>query len=251
MRTQEKTSWYEDDLFWQTFSPEMFTAEKLASAVPEAEQLIGLLSLQPGSKVLDLCCGVGRHSLELARRGYEVTGFDRTADYLEQGRKQAALENLNVNFVQGDMRRFCALDEFDAVINLYTSFGYFEDASDDKRVLLNVLASLKPGGKLLLDTMSREVMARIFQPCDRHEHNGRVFLRETRVTQDWSWIENRWVLLKDGERREFCFGHRLYSAVELKDLLRRCGFTDVKVFGALTGVPYDHQAQRLVVAAAK
>ncbi len=251
METREKTNWHDDDSFWQTFESEMFTTEKLEAAPREVEQLVELLGLQPGAKVLDLCCGIGRHSLELARRGYEITGLDRTASYLERARRQAKAEGLSVDFVQGDMRRFCALEEFDAVVNMFTAFGYFEDACDDKRVILNAYASLKRGGKLLIEMIGKEVLARIFRPRDWHERDGRIFLRETEATQDWSWIENRWIMLENGEQKEFSFGHRVYSAVELTSLLKRCGFAEVKVFGDLTGSPYDHQAQRLAAVAVK
>lgn len=251
MENKEKTEWYEDDLFWETFRCELFSAERLEAAPQDVDRLVELLQLRPGAKVLDLCCGVGRHSLELARRGYEVTGFDRTADFLEQARAAAQTEGLSVDLVQGDMRRFCALEEFDAVVNLYTSFGYFEDPHDDKRTALNAYASLKRGGKLLVEMMGKEVLARIFQPRDWHERDGRLFLREVEVTQDWSWIKNRWVLFEGGERKEFRFGHRVYSAVELTGLLKRCGFAEVEVFGSLAGAPYDHQAQRLVTVAVK
>ena len=251
MEGKEKTRWYENDLFWETFRAELFSAERLSATPQEVDQLVELLQLQPRAKVLDLCCGVGRHSLELARRGYAVTGFDRMASFLEQARAAAQAEGLGVDFVQGDIRRFCALEEFDVVVNLYTSFGYFEDADDDKRVLLNAYASLKRGGKLLVEMMGKEVLARIFQPRDWHERNGSLFLREVEVAQDWSWIENRWVLFENGERKEFTFGHRVYSAVELTSLLKRCGFVQVEVFGSLAGAPYDHQAQRLVAVAVK
>ena len=251
MKTKENTQWYENDLFWETFRSELFSAERLGATPQEVDQLVELLHLQPGAKVLDLCCGIGRHSLELARRGYQTTGFDRTASYLKQARQAAQAAGLTVDLVQGDIRRFCALEEFDAVVNLYTSFGYFEDANDDKRVLLNAYASLKRGGKLLVEMMGKEVLARIFQPRDWHERSGSLFLRETKVTQNWSWAENRWVLFENGERKEFTFGHRIYSAVELTDLLKRCGFAEVKVFGSLAGAPYDHQAQRLVTVAVK
>ncbi len=118
MKKRERTIWHEDDSFWQRFQSEMFNTEKLEAAPQEVDQLVELLNLQPGARVLDLCCGIGRHSLELARRGYEVTGFDRTASYLEQARTKAASENLEVDFILGDARKFCALEEFDAVINM-------------------------------------------------------------------------------------------------------------------------------------
>ncbi len=247
METKEKTIWYEDDLFWKTFESELFNKKKIESAAQEIDLVVELLQLQAGAKILDLCCGIGRHSLELARRGFEVTGLDRTQSYLERARTKAQDENLEVDLVLCDARRFCALEEFDAVINMYTAFGYFEEPSDDKRVLLNAYASLRPGGKLLIETMSKEVLAKIFQPRQWHESDGRIFLRETEVTQDWSWIDNRWILLENGRQKEFSFSHRLYCAAELKGLFRQCGFRSVEAFGDLTGAAYDHQAKGLVV----
>jgi 2-polyprenyl-3-methyl-5-hydroxy-6-metoxy-1,4-benzoquinol methylase len=184
METRKKTIWYEDDLFWQTFESVLFNAKKLESAAQEIDRVVELLSLQPGDKVLDLCCGIGRHSLELARRGFEVTGLDLTQSYLERARTDAENQNLEVGFVLCDARRFCALEEFDAVINMYTAFGYFEEPSDDKRVLLNVYASLRPGGKLLIETMSKEVLARIFQPRQWHEYDGRNLLQQSQLSDD-------------------------------------------------------------------
>jgi len=206
-----------------------------------------LLQLQAGAKVLDLCCGIGRHSLELARRGFEVTGLDRTKSYIERARTEAKNENLKVDFVLCDARRFCAIEEFDAVINMYTAFGYFVEPSDDKRVLLNAYASLRPGGKLLIETMSKEVLARIFQPRQWQESNGRILLQQRQLSDDWSWIDNCWILLENGRQKEFTFSHRLYCAAELKNLFRQCGFKSVEAFGDLTGAAYDHQAKGLVV----
>ena len=251
IKTQQKI-WYENELFWQTFGPELFNDNVLERTGREVDQFISLLGLNGGEKILDLCCGIGRHSLELARRGFDVTGLDTTVLYLEQARERAEIENLDVDFVQGDMRRFCALSEFDVVINMYTAFGYFEDPTDDKRVLLNIFTSLKPGGKLLLETMSKEILARIFVPRDWHEtKGGGLFLREHRVEQNFSWVHNKWQLIKGADRAEYEFGHRLYSAAELADLAKRCRFAKVDVYGSLDAKPYDHEAERLALIAIK
>jgi SAM-dependent methyltransferase len=251
MEKTTQTIWYEDDLFWETFGPEMFNTERLQATSTEVDQLTALLKLEPGAAVLDLCCGIGRHSLELARRGYEVTGLDRTENYITRARQQANDESLSVNFIIGDARRFCQLDSYDAAINMFTAFGYFEDQADDLRVLLNVHASLKRRGKLLIDIMGKEILARIYKARDWHQSDNGIFLRESEVDCAWSWIKNRWLLIKDGKTYEHKFGHRVYSAVELSNLLYKAGFSQVEVYGSLDGTPYDHEAQRLVTVAAK
>lgn len=246
-----KRSWFENDAFWKATRPILFHRERIESAGREVEQVISLLGLKSGARVLDLCCGVGRHSLELARRGFKVTGVDRNAEYMKEAKQRAREAGLTVELVRRDMRDFCRPETFDAAINMFTSFGYFKDHRDDQRVARAMVRSLKPGGRLLIETMGKEVMARIFRPRDWYEQSGYLVLEERRVTPDWSRIESQWVLIKGTMRREFAISLRLYSACELWDLLRRVGFKKGEFFGSLAGTPYDHQASRLVAVAKK
>lgn len=244
---QEPKRWYDEDTFWETVAPLLFSERRWADAPKEVEDIVSLVGISAGSSVLDLCCGVGRHSLELSRRGFRVTGVDRTSAYLERARQVADEEGLDTEFVQDDMRTFCRFEAFDAAVNLFTSFGYFEDPVDDRRVLANVYRSLKPGGVFLLDLMGKEVLARVFRERIWREEQGIIILEEPRISRNWGWIENRWILIRDGERREFDFSLRLYSAVEISALLVECGFDRVDTYGDATGAPYDHTAKRLVV----
>jgi SAM-dependent methyltransferase len=244
-------AWYEKDEFWETMANLMFAGPRWAAAPVEIEEVVALLRVKPPATILDLCCGPGRHSLELARRGFHVTGVDRTLSYLEKARQQAAAEKLEIEFVQEDMRRFSRPDAFDGVINLFTSFGYFENPAEDRQVLVNLHRSLKPGGALVMDTVGKEVLARIFRERDWREEDGVILLEERRISHDWSWIDNRWILLKDQSRREFRVSHRIYSAAELSGLLKDCGFASVETYGDLAGSPYDHLATRLVTVARK
>jgi SAM-dependent methyltransferase len=163
---QEVKSWHEQDVFWETVASILFSQRRWSDAPAEVEKVVSLLGIGPGTHILDLCRGVGRHSLELARRGFHVTGVDRTRLYLDRASKQAEAEALKVEFVQDDMRTFCRPDAFDAVINLFTSFSYFEDPEEDRQVLLNVYRSLKPGGVFLLEMLGKEILARIFRERD-------------------------------------------------------------------------------------
>lgn len=245
------TVWHEQDDFWELVP--MFTAHHWEIAPEQVDFVVSVLELEPGAAVLDLPCGVGRHSLELARRGYRVTGVDRTAAYLQAARKTAADEDLELELVQADMREFVRPGAFDAAINLYTSFGYFEDPAEDRQVAENFWLSLKPGGALVMQMMGKEVLARIFLPRDWQElPDGSLFLQERTVTDDWSWVENRWILVKDGERREWAVSHRLYDGVGLKALLLDVGFESVALCGGpAEDVPYDTSAQQLTAVARK
>jgi SAM-dependent methyltransferase len=244
-------NWYEDEAFWETWAPFMFSKERWENAPEEVANLVSLLKIDPGAPVLDLCCGPGRHSLEFARRGFSVTGVDRTKKYLEDARKSAQKEGLKVEFVQKDMREFRKPRTFDLAVNLLTSFGFFEDQRDDEKVAKNILASLKDGGAFVIEMMGKEILARIFRERDWQEVEGAIMLEERKVSKDWNWMENRWILLKGGQTQEFRFSLRPYSAAELTRLLTECGFAQTRAYGNLAGAPYDHKAKRLVVVAQK
>lgn len=229
----------------------MFDASAWEAAEAQVDDLIALLDIEPGARVLDLCCGPGRHTIEMARRGFLVTGVDRTEEFLEECRRRADDEGLDVDLAHSDMREFLAPESFDVAVNLTTSFGYFPEASDDRRVLDNLFASLVPGGQLLLEMGGKEVIARIFERKQWREVDGDFYLYERTIRDGWGWIENRWIRITATERHEYIVGHRLYSAVELTDLVRSVGFEDVEAFGHLDGRPYDTEAERLVVRARK
>ncbi len=248
---KEKKPWHEQDDFWETFEPFLFSRQRIAEASREVEEIINLLEIRQDSKILDLGCGVGRHSLELARRGFQVTGVDRTKFYLAKASKQAKTKGLEIEFVNEDMRSFRRSTEFDVAINFFTTFGYFDDPGDDDRVIENVLASLKPGGKFLLEMLGKEILGRIFREKDWTEIDDTVVLEERKIGKSWEKIENRWVVCKDGLRSEHRFTLRLFSAAEISSLLKAHGFSKVNIYGSIQGDGYDEKAQRLVVVAQK
>ena len=139
-----KKPWHEQDEFWTAFATSLFDEERKALAPVEVERIVRLLEIEPGAKVCDLCCGVGRHSLELARQGFAVTAVDRTRPYLRAAREQARNMEVKLECIHEDMRRFCRPEVFDVVLNLFTSFGYFDSPDDDRRVAENIYRSLKP-----------------------------------------------------------------------------------------------------------
>jgi len=243
--------WHDDDDFWLSMAPFMFDETSWENAPIQVEQLIALLEMASGAKVLDCPCGPGRHTLELARRGFDVTGVDRTAAYLEEARRRARAESLAPELLQADMRQFSRPEAFDVALSLFTSFGYFQDPADNELVLRNYHRSLKAGGLLLMEMSGKEVIARIYQRRDWHEHEGALLLEERNVASDWRRMESRWILVEDGLVREARFSHWLYSAGELGKMLTDNGFSQVEIYGDLEGAAYDHEAKRLVAVAHK
>jgi SAM-dependent methyltransferase len=243
----DQDAWHSQDAFWELVAPVAFNQERLASAPAEVEQLVKLLPIAKQDRILDLCCGIGRHSLAFARAGFAVVGVDRTPRFIEQARQAAESRDLTVEFLVGDMREYCVPTSFDIVINLFGSFGYFEDPEDDRKVVEHIYASLRPGGKFLIETMGKEILARTFQARDWTETGDLLLLSEKKVSQDWGRIQTRWIAIRGQQRSEYRVAVRSYSAVELSSLLSACGFPAVQVYGDLEGSDYDQAAKRLVV----
>lgn len=241
--------WFEDESFWTDYAQIMFDGERWAE-VPAVVDAIEALARPPrGGAVLDACCGPGRHSLELASRGYRVTGIDITASYLEAARESAAAWGVPVDFVRADVRSFRGERSFDLALNLYTSFGYFRDAGDDLAALRSLSAALKPGGALVLEVNGKETAVRDFVRSEEFERGGWSVRTEYAVVGAWEGLRNRWILSRDGESVDRSFTLRLYSGVELRRALLEAGFASVELFGGLDGSPYDQEARSLVALA--
>jgi SAM-dependent methyltransferase len=242
--------WYADAATWTSFTGVMFTDARMAGTASEVDEIIRLLDLRPGASVLDLCCGPGRHALELARRGFKVTGVDLNAAYIKQAREAAQAEKLHVEFVESDARDFCRPAGFDAAISMYTSFGYFEDIGDDVKVLENVCASLRPGGAMVIETFGKEAISRRYEHRTCRRQGDDLLLAEHIIIGPWERMELRWTLVHpDGTRAEASLRIRLYSAVEMASVVRQAGFDSIDIFGNLDGASYDHLAQQLVAVA--
>jgi 2-polyprenyl-3-methyl-5-hydroxy-6-metoxy-1,4-benzoquinol methylase len=131
----------------------------LAGTEQEINFITKVLKLPDQASILDLYCGYGRHAIELAKLGFQVTGIDATADFLNIARQKAKEAKINLSFVQLDMRELDYHEKFDAVINMFAAFGYFSD-EENTQVLERVAKALHPGGLFLIDLLNREWMIR-------------------------------------------------------------------------------------------
>lgn len=146
MKTARKKEWFDDDSFWRELYPVMFSERRIAEADEQVAKALALTK-PTGKSVLDLCCGPGRCSVSLAKRGFSVTGVDRTNYLLEKARARARAAHVKIEWVQEDMRDFVRPGSFALALSMFTSFGYFDDKREDMIVLENVYASLKPEGR--------------------------------------------------------------------------------------------------------
>ena len=201
----------------------------------------------PGPAVLDLCCGPGRFSTALARRGCRVTGVDRTPFLLNKARRRARAAKVAVEWVRQDMRDFVRPGAFDLALSMFTSFGYFDDPAEDLVVLRHLRESLKPGGVCLIDAMGKEGLARVFQPTLSEQlPDGTLLVQRHEIVDDWSRIRNQWVLVRRGRAKAFEFTLRVYSGAEMRGLMEQAGFRDIRLYGDLAGGEYGAAAVHLV-----
>ena len=182
-----------------------------------------ILRLEPRSRVLDLGCGYGRQTIELARRGHRVLGMDASDRRLAEARHAARAERLNVHFIKNDPRQIPYRGEFDAVVALSSSFGRLSGKRDDQRALESVHRSLKPGAMLLVDQLNKEWLMRHFEP------------KSEQVSFDF----------ETGRLNSL----RVYTLTELKELLLRAGLRYRGCWGSFDGSAYGMDSPRMIVLA--
>jgi SAM-dependent methyltransferase len=216
----------------------------------EADFLQEALALPPGARILDVPCGGGRLALEMARRGYRITGVDFSHELLESARAQAAAEGLDCAWERRDMRDLPWAQEFDGAFCFWSSFGYFDEGGNAE-FLRAVSHTLKPGAPLVMDTPLLETrlpeMAaeeRVWWPV-----GDLLALEERRFDHLTSRVESDWTLVQGNRREQQHLSIRLYTYRELVGLLEQAGLGHHQSFGSLDWEPFELGASWLYLVA--
>jgi ubiquinone/menaquinone biosynthesis C-methylase UbiE len=245
------SEWFENESFWSDFYPYLFDEARFDEAHVTIRKLLKLVRPK-GKTALDLCCGPGRCSLALAKRRYKVTGVDLSPYLLRKARRFGKQHELEIEWVKSDMRRFVRPESFGLVINMYSSFGYFDNKDDDLTVLGNVYASLRPGGALVIEMKSKEWICRHLRDTTSNERpDGSLLVQRHRLFDNCTRIENRWILVRKDRSIEHRFHHTIYSAQEMIDRLRAAGFSSIDIYGDLEGAEYTFNSNRIIVVGRK
>lgn len=217
----------------------------IQGAKREVHKMISWLGLSKGAQVLDLCCGMGRHSMALHEAGYEVTGIDLSGVLLKEARSNDP--EGTVTWVQSDMRSLPLEGGFDAVVNLFTSFGYFERDEEHIKVLQEISRMLKPGGRFIIDFLNPQyTIAHLVSHSERVDE-GQLIV-ENRVIED-GYVKKQ-ITIKDHQisgslddsiqqPRNYLERIKMYSIDQLTEMLHAAGLRLDKVHGDYDEEEYD------------
>lgn len=202
-------------------------------------------------KILDLCCGEGRHSVLFAKKNHEVIGLDYSNNFLKEARLIASKNKLPVKFVKGDMKKtssYFSKDTFDLVVSLYNSFGYFDKRSDDLKTLKEVNKVIKSKGYFVINTLNgNAVQSKLEKPISMgYEISKNLFMIDKAHLDTKKMRTHSNLTIIDARKKKSSifrgtFGQNVYSHKELTKMLKQSGFKIVKTWGILQGSPFDEK----------
>ena len=240
------------DWYRNLFGPDYLKMDWHDSSLAEVESLIRMLDLDDQDCILDLCCGYGRHAIPLASRGIDVTGLDLSEAMLQRAREDAREAGVRVGWVRGNALDLPFDESFDVVLDLFTSFGYFEKEGENLQVLQEAFRVLVPGGYLVLDTVNHDFVVRHFQPQNWYDRDGVLVLEERSFDHLESRVSGSWTLVEPGgARRAYPNSIRAYTFAELRLLLTLAGFTVLQAYGGYDDQELDWDAPRMVIVCQK
>jgi SAM-dependent methyltransferase len=251
---ERKKPWYSEDAgFFGEYYFDIVNINPVNENTPKQCDFIEkILGLNNDAKILDLCCGHGRFTNELALRGYDLTGQDINGYFLNLAEKNAGEMNLNINWIKSDMRDIPFSNEFDAVLNMFTSFGYLGSDDEDEKVISAVHDALKPGGKFILDYINKDFIIRRFLAEDRREiSNGYVIITRKYDFLRCSHFETFDIYLNDKFVKRFENHFRFYAASELVSMLERNGFKILDAYGDFDYKPLSLDSKGCIILAQK
>lgn len=257
--------------WWENVFDEKYLNTYVDIVTPELTQkqiafLRQHLQLKRGASILDLACGYGRHTIELARQGYQVIGLDYSKYFIELAKNEAKKQNVKVDFIRDDMRNLSFVNKFDAVISMFTSFGYFEDEKDNVLVLRKISRALKSKGKFLIDLNNVIwVLVRMSQQGKVDPKTGRLqtLPRTERLSnglkvvikEEFDPITMRWSMTRTwqekNQQRSYKTKVRMFSLPEINNMMEQSGLQIKKVWGDFEGAPFSFESRRLVGLAQK
>ncbi len=221
----------------------------------EVEGAISILKLKKGQKILDVPCGYGRHAIALAKKGFKVTGVDLNPVHLKKAKNDAKEKGVKVEWKKENMLKLKYKEEFDACINLFYSFGFFDKDSENFKALENIFRSLKKGGKFLFHTdvnLQRVLKGKHKFEEIRHLKSGNKLTIVESYSPENKRMNGSWTILKkDGKKTKKNYSMRVYSKEEFIELCKNTGFKNTAAYGYWSTEPYTEKSEDMIIVAEK
>lgn len=257
--------------WWQTMFDQKYLDTYLGNLTPERTKeetdfIIKAAQLKPSDDILDLACGHGRHSIELAERGFaHITGLDYSEVFINKAIEDAKQANVGVRFLRGDMKELPFDGEFDVSLLLFTAFGYFDDETN-KSVLGQINKSLKSDGRFYIDVVSGEAVNRRFEnegvpdPETGLPKIARQVEMSGHLTDETEWFDKDKQIIHShrewrdgGEKKEYDYYLHVYTMPQYEQMLEEAGFVIDGTWGDTQGNPFDSNdaSSRTIILAKK
>ena len=239
-------------MWWNEFFDQEVAELILEQPRPgEIPFLVKHLDIKPGDRVFDQCCGWGRISGPLAEQGYSVDGVDSSEPLIRYGVERWGKKAVSLTCADAHSYRPDGL--VDGSVNLYSSFGYDKDESKHQQMLSRLAASLRPGGRMILDTINPEKVWGGFRPEMRRDWpSGYHLQRQSQLIANRRQLHQLWIFTRpNGDTFQKSGTTRLYTAAELQGMLTKAGLTALKLMGDLESSQFGPQSERLIWLAEK
>ena len=217
----------------------------------EIDFILSQLALPAGARILDVGCGFGRHSVELARRGFEVTGIDPSAAMIAAGRERARETAVSITFQQIPAEQYVAAQPFDAAICLFTTLGQITDKEDNRGLLTAVYEALNPGGSLVVEVPQRDTAVAQFKPSEKFGSGERYTAVTKQYDPNTKIVSEEFLVVTPEQSRTYLLRYRLFSFSELSNLLADAGFAITAAFGDYAGAPLVEDSPIMLVTGRK
>jgi SAM-dependent methyltransferase len=229
-----------------------FAGKKMKDqTIKEVDFINDVLHIKRGDNILDVPCGEGRHSIELAKKGFVMTGVDFSLNFIRKGRIKEKKEGVKIHWEQRDMRDMTWVRLFDGAFSFWGSFGYFDDKGN-KKFLDAVCRALKLGKKFLLDTHTRETLfPRLLNERGWKKISDYYVLEERKFDHTTSRTNTEWIFFREGKIIKKHTSMRLYSYKEICDLLESSGFGNFQAYGNINRDTFNLDSPRLYMVAEK
>lgn len=240
-----KSEWFKD---WFNTSQylDVYKHRNEDDAEDHIKLILKNILIKPGTKILDMACGAGRHAIILARKNFDVTAVDLSENLLKVAMQNAKNEKLPIHFIHSDIRNFNSDIKFDLVLNLFTSFGYFETDEENYSVFDKAYKLLNKNGFFVLDYFNSDYLKKNLIKSSKEIIGDEEIFQQRKI--EGSRVIKKIMIQKNGESKEYTESVRMYNYEELTEQLKKIGFDIYKTFGDFLGNKFDPQnSSRLIL----